>query len=198
MEFHVGGTFEITDAANKFATIASITNDRVYYRYTTGGSNDWAIETMKRMFESGKFINYKPPVQEYDFKVGDTFFSNESDCLCTIINVTEHNLRMDRVGKSQFVRDIKNTLDFFRRGTYHSYVSIKSNQSNANGTKDQTQDKTRTSDTVGRAKEFGSAIASSIRGQVEHGERYPGNKIQGKTVASRIVSIESRPCAISS
>jgi hypothetical protein len=36
MEFHVGGTFEITDAANKFATIASITNDRVYYRYTTG------------------------------------------------------------------------------------------------------------------------------------------------------------------
>jgi len=198
MEFHVGGTFKIVAYDKELATIISVTEHRVYYKYATGGTNDWFIETMKNMFSSGKFIDYNPLGSQYDFQVGDTFFSNGSDCTCTISSITQNSLRINREGKSQFVRDIATTIDFFKRGTYHSYVSIKSNQSNANGTKNENQDKTRTSDTIGRAEKCGSAIASSIRGQIESGERYSGNKIQGKTVASRITHVEISSCAISS
>jgi hypothetical protein len=203
MEFHVGGTFRNPGVGGSdLATIVRIEDSRVYYKYLDEAALcDRTLQSFINRFGEGTFIEYKPPVPvepQYDFQVGDTFYSEHSNCICTVLGITGDSIRFSRENQTEFVRSSSDSLKYFKSGNYHSYVSIKSNQSNANGTKNENQDKTRTSDTIGRAEKCGSAIASSIRGQIESGERYPGNKVQGKTVASRIDHVEISSCAISS
>lgn len=203
MSFEVGGTFRNPGVRDSdLATIVRIEDGRVYYKYLDEAALcDRTLKSFIERFKEGAFIEYKPPVPaepQYDFQRGDIFYSEHSNCICTILDITGDSIRFSREGQTEFVRSVSDSLKYFKSGNYHSYVSIKSNQSNANGTKDQIQDKARTSDTIGRAEKCGSAIASSICRQIESGQRYPGNQIQGKTVASRIAHVESSPCAISS